>query len=160
MAPSPPDSPREPATAGSASEPGGVEAAANVPAGFGPILRSSPFLDHIGPLYSRGRPPSMVVGFRVLPQHANNRMGLHGGVLPAIADILAGYNIALSHDPPRRLVTTSIGLDYLGSAKIGDWIEARCDARHEGTRVCVAHCEFACEGRVIARAVARFIPTD
>jgi len=128
------------------------------PEGFGPMPRSSPFLEHIGPLYSRGRPPDMVVGFFVLPQHANNREGLHGGVLPAIADVLAGYNVALSHDPPRRLVTTSIGLDYLGSAKIGDWIEARCDARHEGRRLCVVHCEFVCDARVIARAVARFIP--
>lgn len=133
-------------------------ATAGVPEGFGAILRSSPFLDHIGPLYSHGRPPGMVVGFRVLPQHANNRMGLHGGMLPAIADVLAGYNIALSHDPPRRLVTTSIGLDYLGSATIGDWIEARCASQHEGSRLCVVHCEFVCNGRVIARAIVRFMP--
>ena len=133
-------------------------APADLPEGFGPILRSSPFLDHIGPLYSRGRPPVMTIGFRVSAHHANNRGGLHGGVLPAIADVLAGYNVALAHDPPRRLVTTSIGLDYLGSAKIGEWIEARCSSRHEGSRLCVVHCEFACEGRVIARAIARFIP--
>jgi uncharacterized protein (TIGR00369 family) len=129
-----------------------------LPEGFGPILRTSPFLEHIGPLYSRGRAPDIVVGFRVQAHHANNREGLHGGVLPAIADVLAGYNMALSHDPPRRLVTTSIGLDYLGSAKIGDWIEARCDFRHEGGRLCVAHCEFVSGQRVIARAIARFIP--
>jgi acyl-coenzyme A thioesterase 13 len=140
------------------SAPGAPAAPPQVPAGFGPILRSSPFLDHIGPLYSRGQAPEIVVGFHVRPHHANNREGLHGGVLPAIADILAGYNMALSHDPPRRLVTTSIGLDYLGSAKIGDWIEARCDFRHEGGRLCVAHCEFRCGDRVVARAIARFIP--
>ncbi len=131
-----------------------------IPEGFGPILRSSPFLDHIGPLYSRGKAPEIVVGFFVGPHHANNREGLHGGVLPAIADILAGYNLALSHEPPRRLVTTSIGLDYLGSAKIGDWIEARCDFRHEGRRVSVAHCEFRSGDRLIARAIARFIPVQ
>ena len=129
-----------------------------VPEGFGPMLRSSPFLDHVGPLFSKGQAPHLVIGFRVEAHHANNRGGLHGGMLPAIADVAAGYNLALSQEPPRRLVTSSLALDYLGTASTGDWIEAHCEFRHEGSRICVAQCSFYCGDRCIARATARFVP--
>lgn len=130
----------------------------SVPEGFGPILRSSPFLDHIGPLFSRGQAPNIAIGFHVQAHHANNRGGLHGGVLPAIADVLAGYNLALSHDPPRRLITTSLAVDYLGAASVGDWLEARCEFSHDGSRLCIVQCTFRCSDREVARATVRFIP--
>ena len=62
------------------------------------------------------------------------------------------------HEPPRRLVTTSLALDYLGTASVGDWVEARCEFRHEGTRLSVVLCTFGCGGRDIARATVRFVP--
>ena len=128
------------------------------PPGFGRLPRTSPFLDHVGPLYAAGQAPDMVIGFRVQAHHCNSRGGLHGGVLPAVADVLTGYNLALSHEPPRRLVTSALAIDYLGTASAADWIEARCGFRHEGARLAVAECVFHCDGRCIARATVRFLP--
>ena len=130
----------------------------HTPPGFGPLPRSSPFLDHVGPLYASGRAPDMTIGFRVQPHHCNSRDGLHGGVLPVVADVLAGYNLALSHEPPRRLITSALAIDYLDTASVGDWVEARLGFRHDGSRLAVAECAFHCGERCIARATVRFLP--
>ena len=46
------------------------------PAGFEPLFRTSPFLDHLGPFFMRRQEDgSFVVGLRVLPHHANGRGG-------------------------------------------------------------------------------------
>ncbi|HVL59024.1 MAG TPA: PaaI family thioesterase [Burkholderiaceae bacterium] len=128
----------------------------DVPEGWGPLPRSSPFLERIGPLYCKGAAPELSLGFRVQPWHLNNRDRLHGGVLPAIADVMMGYAMALAADPPRRLTTASLRIDYLGTAEAGDWVEARMQFRHEGSRLSFGGCLFYCGERVIARAETVF----
>src|SRR5678815_5988451 len=49
----------------------------DIPAGFAPIFRTSPFLETIGPLYSAGSGVSLVIGMRVQEKHTNARGTLH-----------------------------------------------------------------------------------
>jgi acyl-coenzyme A thioesterase PaaI-like protein len=58
--------------------------------GLAPLFRTSPFLDRIGPFYSKGKGARMVVGLRALEQHMNARGLVHGGVLMTLADIALG----------------------------------------------------------------------
>ena len=127
-----------------------------IPAGFGPLFRSSPLLDLLGPIYGKGSGADLVIGLRVAVKHTNSRGTVHGGVLAAIADVTLGYVTAFSSDPPRRLVTASLTVDYMGSARAGDWIEARVERSKAGKTLAFANCWITAGETQIARASAVF----
>jgi acyl-coenzyme A thioesterase 13 len=128
----------------------------DVPAGFAPIFRSSPFLETIGPLYSSGSGTKLVVGLRVQEKHTNARGTLHGGVLASIADIALGYGLATSTTPPTSMVTANLSVDFAGSAQAGDWIETSLDIQKVGSRMAFANVYFTLRGERIARASGVF----
>jgi acyl-coenzyme A thioesterase 13 len=130
---------------------------AAIPAGFGPILRSSPFLDSIGPLYSRGSGGEMVIGLRVEKRHTNARGALHGGVVTTLADVALGYALATSTEPPTPMVTVSLSVDFVGAAQVGDWIETRVEVQKLGSRLAFANASFTVGGERIARASGVFL---
>ena len=130
-----------------------------IPTGFGPIHRSSPFLDSIGPLYSKGSGGEMVIGLRVEKRHTNARGALHGGVVSTIADIALGYALATSSEPPTPMVTVSLSVDFVGAAQVGDWIETRVDIQKLGSRLAFANASFDAGGERIARASGVFLVT-
>ncbi|MEO8808278.1 MAG: PaaI family thioesterase [Burkholderiaceae bacterium] len=98
-----------------------------VPEGFGPIFRSSPALDALGGFSSRGSGSQLEIGLLVLTTHANARGRLHGGVAATLADTGVGYLLAYAIEPPQRLLTVSLTVDYVSSAGVGDWIDVRID---------------------------------
>ena len=130
---------------------------ADIPAGFAPIFRSSPFLETIGPLYSVGTGATLVIGIRVQEKHTNARGTLHGGVLASIADIALGYGLATSTSPPTSMVTANLSVDFAGSAQIGDWIETSLDIQKIGSRMAFANVYFSIRGERIARASGVFL---
>jgi uncharacterized protein (TIGR00369 family) len=129
----------------------------DVPAGFAPIFRTSPFLETIGPLYSAGSGAQLVVGMQVQEKHTNARGTLHGGVLASLADIALGYGLATSTNPPTSMVTASLNVDFAGSARIGDWIETSLDIQKIGSRMAFANVYFTLRGERIARASGVFL---
>jgi acyl-coenzyme A thioesterase 13 len=70
----------------------------DVPKNFQPIerLRTSPFLERVGPLFFEWRGKKLVLGLRIEASHANARGTAHGGLLLTIADVALGYQMALS----------------------------------------------------------------
>ena len=132
----------------------------DVPAGFAPIFRTSPFLETIGPLYSAGSGATLVIGMRVEEKHTNARGTLHGGVLASIADIALGYGMATSTSPPTSMVTANLSVDFAGSAQLGDWIETSLDIQKIGSRMAFANVYFSVAGERIARASGVFLVTE
>jgi len=130
---------------------------ADIPAGFAPIFRTSPFLETIGPLYSAGAGASLVIGMRVQEKHTNARGALHGGVLAAVADVALGYGLATSTEPPTSMVTATLSVDFAGSARIGDWVETSLDIQKIGARMAFANVYFSVAGERIARASGVFL---
>jgi len=128
-----------------------------IPAGFAPIFRTSPFLETIGPLYSAGSGATLVVGLRVEEKHTNARGTLHGGVLASIADIALGYGLATSTEPRTSMVTANLSVDFAGSAQVGDWIETALDIQKIGSRMAFANVYFTLRGERIARASGVFL---
>jgi acyl-coenzyme A thioesterase 13 len=104
----------------------------DVPAGFEPLFRTSPFLDTLGPFYARRDGDGLVIGLRVAPKHANARGLAHGGLLLTLCDIALGYSAAYTQDPPLRLTTAHISADFAGSARVGDWVESHADVQRVG----------------------------
>ncbi|HKQ24575.1 MAG TPA: PaaI family thioesterase [Burkholderiales bacterium] len=124
--------------------------------GFAPLFRSSPFLDRVGPLYSKGKGAGMVVGLRALEHHMNARALVHGGVLMTLADIALGYAMATTREPPISAITSNLSADFAGSAKLGDWIEARVDIQKIGRTLAFANAYLHVGDARIARVSGVF----
>ena len=132
----------------------------DIPAGFAPIFRTSPFLETIGPLYSTGSGALLVIGMRVQEKHTNARGTLHGGVLASIADVALGYGLATSTGTPTSMVTASLSVDFAGSAREGDWVETSLDIQKVGSRMAFANVYFSVGNERIARASGVFLVTS
>jgi len=128
----------------------------DVPEGFGPLFRTSPLLDALGPFYGKGAGTELTIGLRVAEKHTNSRGGVHGGVLATIGDVALGYTMASSPDRPRSALTASLTIDYVGSAKVGDWIEARVDKYKVGKTLAFANAYLTVDDTQVARVSAVF----
>ena len=131
----------------------------DVPRDFRPLFRTSPVLDLIGPLFCRGEGPNLVIGLRAEGKHCNARGTVHGGILATLADIALGYVMAFSSNPPTRLVTANLSLDFAGAANAGDWLEARVDIPKQGSRLSFANCYITVGEQRVVRASAVFLVT-
>lgn len=129
----------------------------DIPPEFRPLFRTSPVLELIGPLYCRGEGKDLVLGLRVEARHCNARGTIHGGILATLADVALGYTMAFASTPPPSLVTASMTLDFAGTAKIGDWIEAAVDVLKQGGRLAFANCYITVGEQGIVRASAVFL---
>lgn len=120
-------------------------------------MHSSAFREYAGPIYIRRAAGGTLFGLRVQAKHGNRVGGLHGGVLATLADMAMGYSCCFTRQPPLRMVTVSLSVDYAGSADEGDWIEARVDVQKVGRRVAFANC-FVWRGEErIARASGSYL---
>jgi acyl-coenzyme A thioesterase 13 len=129
----------------------------SVPEGYRALFRTSPYVELIGPLYSRGEGAALEIGLRAERKHCNQRGTVHGGVLATLADIALGYAMAFSTTPPTGLVTANLTLDFAGAAREGDWLEARVDVQKLGGRLAFGNCYITREGERIVRASAVFL---
>lgn len=130
---------------------------ADLPPGFEPLFRSSPFLDATGPYFYKPLDQGFVVGLRIAEKHTNVQGTAHGGLLATLADIALGYVTAMSQQPPLRMTTTSLGLDYVGSAKLGDWLEAHVSVIKVGSRLAFANAMLMVGSTPVASARASFV---
>jgi uncharacterized protein (TIGR00369 family) len=127
-----------------------------IPAGFEPLFRTSPFLDLLGPFFYRRSEKTFIVGLRVTSQHANARGTAHGGLLLTLADIALGYVPSFSQSPPLSLTTANLSADFAGHAKVGDWLEAHVDIQKIGSRLVFANAYLLVGAERIARVSAVF----
>ena len=128
----------------------------DLPQGFEAIFRTSPFLELLGPIYNKQSEAGLVIGLRAQAKHCNARQQVHGGVFSSLCDVALGYSAAFSTEPPTPMVTTSLSIDYAGSAKLGDWIEIDTDVQKVGKGLAFANCYFSVDGQRIVRASGVF----
>jgi uncharacterized protein (TIGR00369 family) len=131
------------------------------PEGFAPHFRKSPVTDPWEPLFSWVLPDRVVVGFHVREAHANSRGMLHGGLIAALADNAMGLSCvavltAAGRKPEGGLVTVSLAIDYIGAAKLGQWVAVDTQYVKTGRTLCFAQAFVLADDDVIARADARF----
>lgn len=100
-----------------------------------------------------------VYGMRVAEHHTNNRGGVHGGVLMTMADFVLGYTTAFAQDPPVRLTTASLTIDFVGAAAVGDWLEGRTEILRVGRTLAFATCFLTVGDTRVARASGTFAVT-
>ena len=97
------------------------------PDGFEPHYRKSPLTDPWEPLYSKVDDKSVVLGF-----------------------------FAAEHDVVGGLVTVNLNVDFLGTARLGQWIEINSPFTKTGRTLDFAQTFVTTDGTVCARANATF----
>lgn len=104
---------------------GTMTATHSIPEGFRPAARiHGDFLALNGPLYGRLDGDRIQLGFRVEKRHTNPMNICHGGMLATFADMLVPCTALYEPGRERRfLPTISLQIDYLGSARLGAWVQ-------------------------------------
>ncbi len=128
----------------------------DIPEGYDPLFRTSPYLELLGPIYNKRVDGKLIVGVRAEEKHCNARGFVHGGVFSSLADIALGYNAAFAGEKPLPMVTASLTVDFAGSAKLGEWIEIETDVQKIGRSMAFANCYFTVNGKRIVRASGVF----
>src|ERR1700761_9681859 len=128
----------------------------DVPGGFEPLARKSPLTEPWQPLYARTTDKAVIVGLRLAAPHTNSRGLIHGGLIAALTDAAMGYSCAHQMGNVSSLVTIGLAVDFIGSAKVGQWLAMESDVIKTGSTVCFAQCLVTADDAVIARANATF----
>jgi uncharacterized protein (TIGR00369 family) len=128
----------------------------DIPEGFEPHFRKSPFTDPWEPLYSKKTEKAVIIGLRLAKPHTNSRGLIHGGLIASLADNAMGYSCALVMGWTTSLVTISLAVDYVGSAEIGQWLAVESEVIKTGSTICFAQSLIKADDTVIARANGTF----
>ena len=129
---------------------------ANIPEGFEPHFRKSPFTDPWEPLYSKRTEKAVTMGLRLAKPHTNARGLIHGGLIASLADNAMGYSCAQATGWVSSFVTISLSIDFTGSAEIGQWLSVESDVIRTGSTICFAQSLIKANDVVIARASGTF----
>jgi uncharacterized protein (TIGR00369 family) len=133
-----------------------------VPQGFVPHERSSPLTAPWEPIYARRVDGRYHLALEVRSEHTNSRGLVHGGLIAALIDNAMGLSLGEQlttegRPAARGAITTSLSVDYLGRAGIGDWLVFATDFIHAGKRTAVTQALATVDGHVVARANATFV---
>ena len=126
------------------------------PPGFGPHDRKSPLTDPWEPIFSRQTEGAVVLGLWAGAAHANSRGFVHGGLIAALCDNAMGLSCARRLGQVGGLVTVSLGVDFLGSAFAGQWLEFDTVFVKPGRTLAFAQAFATADGQPVARANAVF----
>ncbi len=132
-----------------------MEAAA-LPQGFAPHYRKSPVTEPWEPLYSRTTDSAVILGFRADRPHLNGRGLVHGGLISALADNAMGLSCGRFLDDGVSVITVNLNLDFVGSARAGQWLEFDTNFVRAGSTLCFAQAMITADGAPCARANAVF----
>jgi len=132
-------------------------AEAGIPEGFERHFRPSPLTKPWEPIYSKKTPDAVILGLRLAEPHTNSRQIAHGGFVSAMADNAMGLSCGMKRDAgDARLITVSLGVDFIASARIGQWVAFETEVIKLGGNLCFAQCFVTADGERIARANGTF----
>ena len=131
-----------------------------IPEGFKLHTRASPVTMPWMPIYRLANERSIYLAVWLKEQHCNSRGLVHGGFIAALADNTMGYTCgqAMKVDgrPISGLVTVSLNIDYLGSAKLGQWMTWEPELLKAGGSIAFVTALVKADGENVARANASF----
>lgn len=132
----------------------------DIPKGFAPHDRRSPFTDPMEPIYARVDADQYQLGTPVRAELCNSRGLVHGGFIATLADNAMGLScgVALAGQGRKVLgmVTVNLSVDYVGQAKVGDWLQTDSRVVKLGGSLAFVEARLMSGETVIARANATF----
>jgi uncharacterized protein (TIGR00369 family) len=133
-----------------------METVAAIPEGFARHFRRSPLTDPWEPLYSKKTEQAVFIGLWIGEPHTNSKGLAHGGLITALADNAMGLSCAMHASEPTGLLTISLGIDFVGSANKGQWLQVETNFVKAGGSICFAQCLVSADGVPCARGNATF----
>ncbi|PRX96869.1 uncharacterized protein (TIGR00369 family) [Paraburkholderia sp. BL6665CI2N2] len=127
-----------------------------IPEGFQLMPMFGPFHELVGAIWYRKSERGHVVGMRMREKHRNLGQMMHGGMVCMLADTAITWASKYSRQPPVKVLTTNLTVNFLGGAQPGDWVEAHVDVLRSGKRVVFSDCLIWANGLRIAQASAQF----
>jgi len=127
-----------------------------IPLGFTRNPRKSPLTDPWEPIYWKQTEDAIIIGLRLDTPHTNARGLIHGGLIAALADKAMGHSCGYKLGPAFSLVTVNLSVDYIGSAKIGQWLAVESEVLKSGRTICFVQSIITADDEPIARANATF----
>lgn len=111
----------------------------------------------VGPFWVRPEgAEGIAYGFRVELRHCNPMEACHGGMLVAFADIVLTGGCNHLARLSRFLVTVTLATDFIGPARIGQWVEARPEVLKVTRTTVFGQCLVTAEGAPVLRASGTF----
>lgn len=110
-----------------------------VPDGFVPSQFSPGFLDVSGPYFLKREARSTIIGCRMSAQHMNYLGVAHGGVLATLADVALSFALYDSIAAKMPVSTVSMTTNFLGAAKLDEWVEASATIDRIGKNLAYVH---------------------
>ena len=125
---------------------------ADIPEGYAPHSRKSPLTDPWEPLYAKTVDGTLVIGVRIREAHCNGRGFAHGGLISALADNAMGHSVVgvirqRGSDAAAAAVTVSLTVDFLGTVRIGQWLEVVPRVLKAGNNLGFADCLVLADGQ-------------
>jgi uncharacterized protein (TIGR00369 family) len=131
------------------------------PTGFKLAPLNEGFLNLVGPIYARAeKNRTLTLALRATAAHANRYGLVHGGLLATLADVAIGMNLARVTETVETTLTLNLSLDFVSSAKDGEWIETRVTLSKESGRVRFGECRVQVGEKLIVRGSAVFYVPD
>jgi acyl-coenzyme A thioesterase PaaI-like protein len=127
-----------------------------VPEGFERHTRRSGLTDPWQPIYARRSSRGISLAIRAGAAHANSRGFVHGGLMSALADNAMGLSCGEQVANTSGLITVSLSVDFVGFAKVGQWLEIRPEVIKTGKSLCFAAALVLADDSVCARASGVF----
>lgn len=128
----------------------------DIPDGFEPHFRKSPLTDPWEPIYWKETEDAIILGLWSDKPHTNARGFVHGGLIAALTDKAMGHSCGHKLRGAHSLVTVSMAVDFIGSARTGQWLTVETDVIKTGKTLCFAQCTVKADGDIVARANATF----
>jgi uncharacterized protein (TIGR00369 family) len=130
------------------------------PVGFEPHDRKSPLTAPWEPIYRNAQGAWVVLGVQICAAHTNSRGLVHGGLVAALLDnamgLACGKALQAESQQATSIVTVSLGVEYLGMAKLGQWLTFEPHFVKTGRTMCFAEASAIADGVIIARGRSTF----
>lgn len=131
-----------------------------VPPGFEPHDRKSPLTAPWEPIYCKAKGASVALGIEIREPHTNSRGLVHGGLVAALLDNVMGLAcskaLLAKGLEASGLVTVSLGVEYLGMAKLGQWLTFEPHFIKTGKTLCFVEASAVADGVIISRGKSTF----
>ena len=132
-----------------------------IPPEFAPHFRKSQLTDPWEPLFSKVGNGFVTIALWARPSHCNGKGFLHGGLISALADNAMGLSVIETLreqgvERARNGSTVSLSVDFLASARVGQWVVFVPRVLKVGGSLGFADCAVLADAHPVARANATF----